>query len=162
MTSLAGSFAVDAVCGEELSAELKEELSSVPEDVLGLFIASKMLPSGTPLHQFSLRAHRYQRMIIAVISAWRAMPELGKGVKPFTHASGEPALLVVLATERRTFWKNWFGSFDWEDRIEGYGPTIAEPGRVDGRHMDVSPFLLPLPTHPPAHPRPRSHPRSRP
>ena len=79
---------------------------------------------------------------MAVSSVGPTIVDLVESMEPFKSALdddsalNEPAALVVLASERRTFFEEVYGTADFGDGLEQYGTTRA-PILVDGQHFDV-------------------------
>ena len=48
----------------------------------------------------------------------------------------EPAVLMVLGSQRRPFFEYVYGTSEWEDDVDFYGDALA-PIRVEGEHFDM-------------------------
>ena len=59
-----------------------------------------------------------------------------ESITPFLSASGAPALLMALVSERMTFFQDVYGTVHLEDRLDMYGAAL-EPVRVDGEHFEA-------------------------
>jgi len=123
--------------GDAILEELEVDLAAVPNDAVGLFLAAQALPADASREELLLQAHREHRRVMAVSSVGPTIVDLVESMKPFRAAgSTEPTVLVVLASERRAFFEEVYGTASFQDELEPYGITLA-PIRVDGPHFGV-------------------------
>jgi len=124
--------------GDAMLADMQEKLATVPNDAVGLFLAAQSLPADASRDDLLVQALREHRRVLAVSSVGPTIIDLVEGLVPFrsTHDDGKPAVLMVLASERRAFFEEVYGTTDFDDRVDAYGPAL-EPIRLDGAHFDV-------------------------
>lgn len=120
----------------EFQAKIEDELAPVPSDALGLFLAAKLLPTNASAEEMLAGAHRMTRKILAVMDSGEQAAALLAGVRPFYSPSGEPVVMMVLASGRRKFYEAIFGVMGLEDSLDGYG-SVAMHLHVEGSHLDV-------------------------
>lgn len=116
-------------------AQLIEELGAVPNDAVGLFLAAQSSQEVSK-EELLVQALREHRRVMAVSSIGPTIVDLVENMTPFRSTSGEPAVLLALASERRQFFEEVYGTTDFEDCAELYAPAV-EPLQLDGAHFDV-------------------------
>jgi len=124
--------------GDAILDDLLEKLAAVPNDAVGLFLAAQSLPEGASREDLLVQALREHRRVLAVSSVGPTIIDLVEGLVPFRSAcsDAEPVVLMALASERRAFFEDVYGTAEFEDRVDLYGPAL-EPIRLEGGHFDV-------------------------
>jgi len=122
--------------GEEMLTKLSKEMAAVPADAAGLFLAAQTLPADASREDLLVQALREHRRIMAVASVGSTITDLVEGMPPAHPTGGDPAVLMVLGSERMAFYEYVYGTTGFEDRLDLYGAAL-EPIRVEGGHFDV-------------------------
>ena len=121
--------------GEAMLAQLIEELEHVPNDAVGLFLAAQSMPANASHQELLVQALSEHRRVMTVASCGATITELVESM-PSVHARGRAeAVLMVLASERMTFFEDVYGCEGLEDRLDLYG--ASEPICVEGAHFDI-------------------------
>ena len=124
--------------GDARVAELIDEIANVPNDALCLFLAAQALPADASREELLVQALRDRRRLKVVSNMQGATVGLIERLTPFRALNGEPAVLLVLASERKAFFDELYDSAELSDEmsIDLYSPAV-EPIRVDGSHFHV-------------------------
>jgi len=120
------------------------ELASLPESMLGVYVAEQTAGRRAPLGpegllaeaaSISRRLHVIRQNNVFLQDTWAREVRPFAPAGPAAGASGSPANLLILSSERAAFFAEVFPALP-DDRVEKYGE--GRRLRVGGSHFDVA------------------------
>jgi hypothetical protein len=116
-------------------APISVEIMDLPEDVLGLYLASKKLPSASR-ETLLAHSHLLQRKLMSASATVYIVPQLLESTRPFSDGTTAPTILLARASEGPIFFQLMY---DADEGLpcgyEGYGPAVEM--YVPGTHVSV-------------------------